>query len=132
MGRELNGVTPEAYEVLRQYSWPGNVRELQNVIRRAAALSNHKLIEVADLPDEVVSAAGKPRRSGEDGFFALRERYMAEFERRYFSELLARHQGNVKSAAAEARLPRGTFYRLLKNHGLESADFRGRGPLAQQ
>ncbi len=31
MGKPIAGITPEAYQVLRQYPWPGNVRELQNV-----------------------------------------------------------------------------------------------------
>jgi transcriptional regulator of acetoin/glycerol metabolism len=34
----------------------------------------------------------------------------------------------VQSAAREAKLPRGTLYRLMKNHGLDSADFRERKP----
>jgi transcriptional regulator of acetoin/glycerol metabolism len=38
--------------------------------------------------------------------------------------LLARHQGDVRTAAQEAKLPRGTLYRLMKKHGLDGGDFR--------
>jgi transcriptional regulator of acetoin/glycerol metabolism len=38
--------------------------------------------------------------------------------------LLTRHQGDVSAAAREARLPRGTLYRLMKGHGLDGASFR--------
>ncbi len=32
-------VTPEALQMLLQYTWPGNVRELENVMRRAVVIS---------------------------------------------------------------------------------------------
>ena len=52
------------------------------------------------------------------------QRHVARFEREYLEALLRRHQGNVKTAAEEACLPRGTLYRLMKNHGLDGDDFR--------
>src|SRR5436309_2135481 len=35
LGREVQGVAPEALARLRSYSWPGNVRELQSVLKQA-------------------------------------------------------------------------------------------------
>jgi len=52
------------------------------------------------------------------------EEHLAKFERQYLSDLLARHHGDVKAAALEARLPRGTLYRLLKNNKLDGGKFR--------
>lgn len=125
MGKQVAGITPEAYLVLRAYEWPGNVRELQNVIRRAIALAKESLIGLNDLPDSLVTSAGEKRSAEGGGFFDLREQCVATFEHDYLAALLKRHRGNVKTAAAEARVPRGTLYRLMKNHGLDSADFRG-------
>ncbi|MBM7646107.1 PAS domain S-box-containing protein [Scopulibacillus daqui] len=34
-GRNIEGISSDAIEVLKQYSWPGNVRELENVLGRA-------------------------------------------------------------------------------------------------
>jgi transcriptional regulator of acetoin/glycerol metabolism len=34
------------------------------------------------------------------------------------------HVGDVSRAAADAGMPRGTLYRLLKKHGLNPTDFR--------
>ncbi|HEX3725719.1 MAG TPA: sigma-54 dependent transcriptional regulator [Pirellulales bacterium] len=124
MGRALRGISPEAYQVMSQYGWPGNVRELQNVIRRAIALTKEPLITLDDLPDELVSAAGQGRSTGAVGYFDLRDEHQARFERQYLSDLLARHQGDVRTAAQEAKLPRGTLYRLMKKHGLDGGDFR--------
>ena len=82
------------------------------------------MIDVDDLPDEVVVAAGENRPDGEAGYFALRDRQLAAFEDDYLRELLKRHQGDVRTAAREAKLPRGTLYRLMKKHGLDGASFR--------
>jgi transcriptional regulator with PAS, ATPase and Fis domain len=130
MQREVFGITPEAYQVLRAYSWPGNVRELVNVIRRALALSNEKMINVDALPEELVIAAGQGQSGPSDhtpptaGFFAEREARLLEFEQQYLTSLLTQHAGDVRTAAEEACLPRGTLYRLLKKHGLEPGNFR--------
>ncbi|WP_454064258.1 sigma-54-dependent Fis family transcriptional regulator [Candidatus Nitrospira salsa] len=41
-------INPESLERLMRYSWPGNVRELQNVIQRAAILSESSVLVVDD------------------------------------------------------------------------------------
>jgi DNA-binding NtrC family response regulator len=81
---------------------------------------------IDDLPDEVVAVAGRNTGAevGTVGFFAQRSEHVAKFERHYLSDLLARHLGDVSAAAREARLPRGTLYRLMKGHGLDGATFR--------
>ncbi len=124
MGRSIKSITPEAYQVLSHYRWPGNVRELQNVIRRAIALSKGPLIELDDLPDDLVAAAGEGRSTGTIGYFELRDARLAEFEQQYLTDLLARHHGDVRTAALEAKLPRGTLYRLMKKHDLDGGSFR--------
>ncbi len=124
MGRSLNGISPEAYQVLAQYRWPGNVRELQNVIRRGIALAKGPLVELDDLPDDLVAAAGEGRTPDAVGYFDVRDRYLAQFEEQYLRELLARHHGDVRMAASESKLPRGTLYRLMKKYALDSGSFR--------
>ena len=134
MGRTIHGISPEAYQVMSQYAWPGNVRELQNVMRRAIALSTDTLIGPDDLPDALVAEAGRNPTGGataadapgdsSKGYFALRDEHLAKFERQYLIDLLTRHHGDVKSAAREAQLPRGTLYRLLKNSKIDGGQFR--------
>jgi DNA-binding NtrC family response regulator len=124
MGRSLKGLSPAAYQVLAEYRWPGNVRELQNVIRRGIALAKGERLELDDLPDEVVAAAGEGRSTGDVGYFEQRDQHLEKFERQYLSELLTRHHGDVTIAAREAKLPRGTLYRLMKKHGLDGGSFR--------
>jgi DNA-binding NtrC family response regulator len=124
VGKPTPSISPEAYQVLRQYPWPGNVRELQNVIRRAIALSQDTAVDLDDLPDEVIIASGQRETGDAVGYFQLRDQYVAKFERQYLTDLLKRYGGDVRAAAREAKLPRGTLYRLLKNHGIDGNDFR--------
>ncbi|MEI6257846.1 MAG: helix-turn-helix domain-containing protein, partial [Planctomycetota bacterium] len=126
MGRRVNGLSTDVYQVLRSYHWPGNVRELQNVVRRAIAMTTESVAGVDDLPDDVVASAGRSAgaEAGAVGYFAQRAEYVARFEKQYLGDLLARHLGDVSAAAREARLPRGTLYRLMKGHGLDGAAFR--------
>ncbi|MDA1164613.1 MAG: sigma-54 dependent transcriptional regulator [Planctomycetota bacterium] len=124
MERRVPAITPAAYSLMRRYHWPGNIRELQNVIRRAIALSDSDKISPDDLPISLVAAANAGRGNQARGFFKIREEYLSRFEREYFSSLLRLHSGNVKESAREAQLPRGTFYRILKSHLMDPADFR--------
>ena len=52
-GRNINGILPEALNILSNYSWLGNVRELENVIERAVI--NMKLSEEIILPKHIPS-----------------------------------------------------------------------------
>lgn len=126
MGRPVGGLSTDVYQVLAGYHWPGNVRELQNVVRRAIALTRSPAAGIDDLPDEVVAAAGRPVATDAEpvGFIARRAEHVARFEKQFLTDLLTRHQGDVSAAAREARLPRGTLYRLMKGHGLDGASFR--------
>ena len=134
MGLTAGRFSADTYQVLRHYNWPGNVRELQNVIRRAMALTADDVIGVDDLPDNVVTAAGKYIADTSDelkqgspsraGFLTLKATHVAEFEQHYLYEIMKRLHGDVSAAAKEARVPRGTLYRLLKLHNIEPSRFR--------
>lgn len=124
MGREGATMGAETLEVLSGYSWPGNVRELQNVLKRTLAMVRHPTLVPDDLPDEIVARAGTAAATLLEGFFAQRERWVTSFEREYFTDLLIQCEGDVSRAAREAKLPRGTLYRLLKNHDVDPAKFR--------
>jgi formate hydrogenlyase transcriptional activator len=43
-GQKMEAVSPETLDALMNYAWPGNIRELQNIIERAAVLSQGKAL----------------------------------------------------------------------------------------
>jgi len=122
MGKESIEVGRDVVEILEQCPWPGNVRQLQNVLKRAVALSPKRVLTVDDLPDDIVMQARGEH--GGAGFFERRSQHVESFERGYLADLLEKVGGDVSCAAKEAKIPRGTLYRLLKKHGLSPDRFR--------
>ncbi len=62
LGHDLNrqfveGISPDAVELLLNYTWPGNVRELQSVIRKALLSVTGPVIVPDCLPDEIRKAS---------------------------------------------------------------------------
>ncbi len=50
----VRGFTRHAKQALRQHTWPGNIRELLNVVRSTAVMKQRGLIDVEDLPSDVL------------------------------------------------------------------------------
>lgn len=123
--KEIREIDPEAMEVLCQHRWPGNVRELQNVIKRAVILCKGHRITSDDFPSEVFEIEDtKIFQISQNSFFSQRAQKLMTFELNYFRSLLERLKGDVAMAAEEAKLPKGTLYRLLKKHHLKPDDFK--------
>lgn len=51
MGVNVEGVSPQALEMLKSYQWPGNIRELRNIIERAMIFCDDAMIDVQHLPE---------------------------------------------------------------------------------
>jgi transcriptional regulator with GAF, ATPase, and Fis domain len=56
--------TPAALAALADYDWPGNVRELHFAVERAGLLAEGDMIDVADLPPEIVEKTGRVPAAG--------------------------------------------------------------------
>jgi len=113
VGRRVDEVSPAAAEVLARYRWPGNVRELRNVIERALVLGSGPVLEVDDLPPELLHAA--PMIPADP---SLPVRPLVELEREAIVGALAATGGNKARAAALLGIDRTTLYRKLKEHAL--------------
>jgi two-component system nitrogen regulation response regulator GlnG len=48
--KDLAGLSPEAFDLLQQYSWPGNVRQLQSVVRQSVLNATGTVIDSENLP----------------------------------------------------------------------------------
>jgi DNA-binding NtrC family response regulator len=49
-GKEIQGISAEARDLLLKYNYPGNVRELENIIERAVVITRGSVISRRDLP----------------------------------------------------------------------------------
>ncbi len=102
------------------HDWPGNLRELRNAVERTASL-NDGWVEATTEP---LGSLGEDPPSWDEpitGPFKIAKSLIVEsFERDYLTQLLARHNGNLTSAAQEAGIDRNYVHRLLKKHNLPS------------
>jgi two-component system nitrogen regulation response regulator GlnG len=61
LGKEVQGISPDALGRLLKYEWPGNVRQLQNVLRQSILKATGPMLIADFLPPELQaeSAAGE-------------------------------------------------------------------------
>jgi transcriptional regulator with GAF, ATPase, and Fis domain len=109
--------------------WPGNVRELEHLVHRSFLLSRDDVVRL-ELPfarDAAIDIGARgeagDRGSSTTCFAAAKALAIAEFERTYLSETLARAKGNLSLAARLAGKERSRFGRLVKKHGLRRTMF---------
>jgi len=107
--KNISHISPEALEILIQYSWPGNVRELEHTIERAVILSPHPIILPEDLQRKIFEEA-----KGVEILFSEESLPLKEIEKRYILKVLQETKGNKKKAAEILGIDRTTLYRILE------------------
>jgi DNA-binding NtrC family response regulator len=152
MKRPVPHFSSAAVEAMLVYDWPGNVRELENVIQRSLALTSSAEIGIESLPTRLAQGAAPdaapPRNGGpvadrahdrpptgdgggwseEQVYRKAREIALTDFERRYFTRLLRRTEGNLSEAARLAGLDRSNLRRALARLGMRPENWRGPAP----
>jgi len=111
-------VAPEISGLLMAYSWPGNVRELRNVVERVSLLPELATQLLQESSEASPAPAPTIGSLASLTFHEGRRRWQDTFERQYLAAQMARSDNVVKSAAESSQLPRQTFHRLLRKHGL--------------
>jgi DNA-binding NtrC family response regulator len=107
--------TPEALQLLLDYSWPGNVRELENAVERAVVLSSKEEMDAALLPDEIA----RPHLLGETpGEARSLFEIVDDYERRVVLDALERSRGSQTDAAKILKIPLSTLNQKVKRLGI--------------
>ncbi len=122
LNKEVHGFSPEAMEVLLDYSWPGNVRELQNVLKQILLRSAGNVVIPDFIPDRVRSPGAGATDSGDAGGTDLKQfvderladdstdlyAEALEFMERYVvTRILRLCEGNQSKAARMLGITRG-------------------------
>jgi two-component system, NtrC family, response regulator HydG len=105
-------LSANALACLKAYWFPGNIRELQNILERAALLSDGDSILPEHLPEEVVEAHGRGARGLDD----LEEEVLPlqVVEERYLRGVLARSSDDRINLARKLGISERTLYRKTK------------------
>ncbi len=153
LGHDLNrqfveGISPDAVEILMNYSWPGNVRELQSVVRQSLLNVTGPVIVPECLPEEIRAASakhawstdGSPGKSNakatakslpsadlaplveqalEDGAHDLYAACVEQMERYLFTRVLKQTRGNQSQAAEILGIGRGKVADRIHAFGIQ-------------
>jgi DNA-binding NtrC family response regulator len=114
MGRVLEGISPQALELLMHHDFPGNIRELENVIQRGVALSKGTMLDADALPDNLRRLEVKVYAPRSDGMATLEAQ-----EAEHIRHVLKQTNGNRSQAARILGIDRVSLWRKIKKYGLE-------------
>jgi DNA-binding NtrC family response regulator len=109
--KRVRGATPEALETLAAYAWPGNIRELRNTVERAMILCEGDLIDVGDLPPDLVGVSPESPTLKVSLGQPLRE-----VEKEYILASLRRNGGNKARTADLLGISEKTLYNKLNRY----------------
>jgi DNA-binding NtrC family response regulator len=107
-GRQIEGFTDEALDLLKKNDWPGNIRELMNLIERIFIDPPAGKINVGDLPESMQSP-GLSRQN------AIPE------ERELLLSALSQTNWNKSQAAERLHWSRMTLYRKMAKHHIRQS-----------
>ncbi len=135
-GKDVQGVSPEALDMLLQYPWPGNVRELQNVLKQAILHTSGPVLRLEFLPSSVRESRSASGPAGESeaervadwsrfiqeqldaGSENLYDEALAVVERYLLTSVLRHTGGNRLQAAKILGMTRGTLRNKIKSLGI--------------
>ena len=118
LGGPFKRISAEAMSALIKYNWPGNVRELRNVVERMVVLGANDVLDVGDLPPEIVANAKVKSCSAEQPVAPLCGNTLVEIERRHIAAMIESCRGNKKLAAERLGISRSSLYEKLKEFGV--------------
>ncbi|MFZ5595508.1 MAG: sigma-54 interaction domain-containing protein [Bacillota bacterium] len=106
-GREVEGISEEALEVLMRHDFPGNIRELENIIEHAFVLCKEGLILNRHLPAYLNTKT--------DSKYVFNSKLtLPEMEAKIIKETLERNNWKKDSTARELGIDKSTLWRKIK------------------
>jgi DNA-binding NtrC family response regulator len=141
--KPVAGMSPQAAQLIQNFSWPGNVRQLENTIFRAVVLCDSTMLDVCDFPQIAaamgveavtrpvgsamppVSGAGTPTISAGSAYALMvtdatgHIRKFEDLESEIIRMAIGRYEGHMSEVARRLGIGRSTLYRKLKEFGLE-------------
>lgn len=119
-GKNLNGFTKDALDMIHHYDWPGNLNELENHIAHAVISSTGSLISRDHLPASLFGLKGEEKSlkskvlySGMNLNDALRK-----FEKEMIQEVLQTTQRNKTKTAELLGISRRSLFNKMRDYDL--------------
>jgi DNA-binding NtrC family response regulator len=113
LGKEVNGISAGAMDLLLRHDWPGNVRELENAIERALVTCRNGL-----LTEENFGFLDQ-RPGARQPWTLPPSTTLQELEKMAIVSTLERTGGNIKESAGILGIDRSTLYEKIRRYGIE-------------
>jgi transcriptional regulator with PAS, ATPase and Fis domain len=114
-GKNIEGISQEALNLLCAHDWKGNVRELRNCVERMVVLSRDKILQVDSVPMHIRESAA-PGASKK--LLSRTSLNLEDNERMLIAAALDEAGGNRTKAAELLGISRRTLHRKLNEYGL--------------
>ena len=115
--KDVKGVSKEALALLTLYRWPGNIRELENLVERLVTLNEKGMIDVEDLPLEIL-VNRESVSEGHPGKDINLKEAIEQLERQFIKRALQRTKGNQAKASEILGIHRNTLFTKLSQLGI--------------
>jgi len=114
--KPIRSIAPAVTRRLFSYDWPGNVRQLRNAIETMVVLDSDGLLDLDDLPPELMDLEETPVASAAGGPIELIGRSLDDIERWAIEQTLKLTSGNREEAARVLEIGARTLYRKLDKY----------------
>jgi len=112
--REIEGLKPDAQQILVSHAWPGNVRELRMTLEQMVVMSSGPWLGVENLPQGI-----RPTAAAQPGELKnLAGMSIEQVEKEHIRSTLEMTQGNREQAAKILGIGERTLYRKIKEYGI--------------
>ncbi len=106
--------SPQALNMLKEYTWPGNIREMQNLVERCIILRQSKTIKREDL-NLIIR---EDQASVLNPFIPEQGISLEEIEKSYIVKALEKANYNQSQAARLLKIPRHVLLYRIEKYGL--------------
>lgn len=113
--------SPDVYNYFYNYNWPGNIRELKNTVEYSVILCTSSTVSLADIPSSMLekeSTHNLTNNNSIKNYTSLKDA-ITQYEYDVFVDALNKCNNNRSRTMELLKLSRRTFYRKLKELGLE-------------
>jgi DNA-binding NtrC family response regulator len=125
--KNIHGIDPRVLGAFSKYSWPGNIRELENLVERAYILETSSTLKPASFPGELMGPESKPVLVPSSETLTLaqaRQLGIAEIEKNYLKDVLARNKGKIGESAKASGISSRQLNKLMNKYGVKKEEFK--------
>ena len=121
LGKDVDAISDDALDILKQQTWNGNLRELRNVIRRSVLFTKDNVLRKENLPDFPKDNKSQivvkiERQESENRDLSLNNKAN---EKEQIIAALNQARGNKTVAAKLLQIDRKTLYNKMHLYGIE-------------